>query len=147
MLILTRHACCSWLSYTEEVATEVPLGGDIVQRLQRFGTYGRLKQIALRKVAHNIAGDSAVLADIKGAFQKLDPQGTGWCPSVNILKASMFAKVSKVQSPPHPVYCIVMDLQFWLTSKQLSRSLAPRVQVSNDQLFVVNQHACHGVKD
>ena len=71
----------SWLSYTEEVATEVPLGGDIVQRLQRFGTYGRLKQIALRKVAHNIAGDSAVLADIKAAFQKLDPQSTGQSPS------------------------------------------------------------------
>ena len=59
------------------MASEAPLGGDIVQRLQRFGTYGRLKQIALRKVAHNIAGDSAVLADIKAAFQKLDSQGTG----------------------------------------------------------------------
>ncbi|KAL3131234.1 hypothetical protein ABBQ38_000531 [Trebouxia sp. C0009 RCD-2024] len=67
----------SWLSYTAEVASDAPLGGDIVQRLQRFGTYGRLKQIALRKVAHNIAGDSAVLADIKAAFQKLDSHGTG----------------------------------------------------------------------
>ena len=59
------------------MASDAPLGGDIVQRLQRFGTYGRLKQIALRKVAHNIAADSAVLADIKAAFQKLDWQGTG----------------------------------------------------------------------
>ena len=77
MCYLLFGCCCSWLSYTTEVASDAPLGGDIVQRLQRFGTYGRLKQIALRKVAHNIAGDNAVLADIKAAFQKLDSQGTG----------------------------------------------------------------------
>ena len=59
------------------MASDAPLGSDIVQRLQRFGTYGRLKQVALRKLAHNIAGDNEVLADIKAAFQKLDSQGTG----------------------------------------------------------------------
>ena len=68
---------CSWLSYTEEVASDLPLGGDIVQRLQRFGTYGRLKQIALRKVAHNIASDSALVSDLRKAFQQLDTAGTG----------------------------------------------------------------------
>lgn len=67
----------SWLSYTEEVASDLPLGGDIVQRLQRFGTYGRLKQIALRKVAHNIASDSALVSDLRKAFQQLDTAGTG----------------------------------------------------------------------
>lgn len=68
---------CSWLSYTEEVASDLPLGGDIVQRLQRFGTYGRLKQIALRKVAHNIASDSALVSDLRKAFQQLDTADTG----------------------------------------------------------------------
>ncbi|DBA71563.1 hypothetical protein WJX79_004862 [Trebouxia sp. C0005] len=67
----------SWLSYTEEVASDLPLGGDIVQRLQRFGTYGRLKQIALRKVAHNIASDSALVSDLRKAFQQLDTADTG----------------------------------------------------------------------
>ena len=100
---------CSWLSYTEEVASEVPLGVDIVRRLQRFGTYGRLKQIALRKVAHNIASDSALVCDLKAAFQQLDPQGTG------------------------------QPLTAWLTCKQLASSngftlvetLAPLVTVSS----------------
>ena len=68
---------CSWLSYTEEVASDVPLGGDIVQRLQRFGTYGRLKQIALRKVAHNIDSDSALVSELRAAFRQIDTHGTG----------------------------------------------------------------------
>lgn len=72
-----RCVICSWLSYTEEVASDLPLGGDIVQRLQRFGTYGRLKQIALRKVAHNIASDSALVSDLRQAFQQLDTACTG----------------------------------------------------------------------
>ncbi len=59
------------------MASDLPLGGDIVQRLQRFGTYGRLKQIALRKVAHNIASDSALVSDLRKAFQQLDTAGTG----------------------------------------------------------------------
>lgn len=67
----------SWLSYTEEVASDVPLGGDIVQRLQRFGTYGRLKQIALRKVAHNIDSDSALVSELRAAFRQIDTHGTG----------------------------------------------------------------------
>ena len=75
---------CSWLSYTEEVASDLPLGGDIVQRLQRFGTYGRLKQIALRKVAHNIASDSALVSDLRKAFQQLDTAGTGELASTQV---------------------------------------------------------------
>ena len=67
------------------------MGRDIVQRLQRFGTYGRLKQIALRKVAHNIAGDNAVLADIKAAFQKLDSLGTGWLNALTWLSCQGFS--------------------------------------------------------
>ena len=66
-----------WLSYTEDAASDTPLGTDVVQRLQRFGTYGRLKQIALRKLAHSVAGDSSLVADLQTAFQALDTHKTG----------------------------------------------------------------------
>lgn len=66
-----------WLSYTEDAVSGTPLGVDIVQRLQRFGTYGRLKQIALRKVAHSIAGDSSLVSELQAAFQALDTHNTG----------------------------------------------------------------------
>ncbi len=59
------------------MASDLPLGSDVVQRLQRFGTYGRLKQIALRKVAHNIAKDDVLVSDLRAAFQQLDTQITG----------------------------------------------------------------------
>ena len=35
---------------SEREDPDVPLNDSIVQRLQRFGTYGRLKQLALRTV-------------------------------------------------------------------------------------------------
>ena len=66
-----------WLSYTEDAASDTPLGTDVVQRLQRFGTYGRLKQIALRKLAHNVAAESSLVADLQTAFQALDTYNTG----------------------------------------------------------------------
>lgn len=70
-----------WLSYAEDAASDTPLGGDVVQRLQRFGTYGRLKQIALRKIAHSIERDSSLVGDVQAAFQALDPQNTGMLQS------------------------------------------------------------------
>ena len=72
-------AClCRWLHPEEEdAASDRPLSSSIVQRLQRFGTYGRLKQAALRKVAHNLAADDAALMDLQKAFAKMDPEGTG----------------------------------------------------------------------
>ena len=88
------------------MASDVPLGGDIVQRLQRFGTYGRLKQIALRKVAHNIAADSAVLADIKAAFQKLDLQGTGQLNALTWLICHWFCGVQREE-----IQMLVTDFQ------------------------------------
>ena len=46
------YMCCRWLQEEARGAAEmeVPLSDSVVQRLQRFGTYGRLKQAALRKV-------------------------------------------------------------------------------------------------
>lgn len=62
-------------------ASVVPLGEDIVQRLQRYGVYGRLKQAALRKIAHAAiaanAGDSGVPAALREMFSRLDPGNTG----------------------------------------------------------------------
>ncbi|KAK9868544.1 hypothetical protein WJX84_003705 [Apatococcus fuscideae] len=66
-----------WLNPAEDDSSDRTLSGSIVQRLQRFGTYGRLKQAALRKVAHSIAADDAALMDLQKAFAQMDPEGTG----------------------------------------------------------------------
>lgn len=60
----------------------MPLGNSIVQRLQRYGTYGRLKQAALRKVAHAVAsaGYGGLPSALSAAFNRLDPGGTGRVP-------------------------------------------------------------------
>ncbi|KXZ52252.1 hypothetical protein GPECTOR_10g883 [Gonium pectorale] len=55
-----------------------PLSDSLVQRLQRFGTYGRLKQLALRAVASFMATSEAErVASLAAAFRQLDPQGRG----------------------------------------------------------------------
>lgn len=58
-------------------AADVPLSDTIVQRLQRFGTYGRFRQAVLCHVAHALAEDESALAELKQLFQQLDVQGTG----------------------------------------------------------------------
>ncbi|GAB4817118.1 hypothetical protein N2152v2_004164 [Parachlorella kessleri] len=59
------------------VAKEIPLSDTIVQRLQRFGTYSRLKQVALRTMANVIAPDHMLVSNLKGLFLELDPADTG----------------------------------------------------------------------
>ncbi len=126
--IHVRCVICSWLSYTEEVASDLPLGGDIVQRLQRFGTYGRLKQIALRKVAHNIASDSALVSDLRKAFQQLDTAGTGELASrqvtcmyalqnssSNACSWTLQAQVNLHQGRCHACMCYNTDSQMHLS--------------------------------
>ena len=61
-------------------SSAVPLGDSIVQRLQRYGTYGRLKQAALRKVAHAALAHYAepgLPAALTAAFATMDRQGSG----------------------------------------------------------------------
>ncbi|KAI3434966.1 hypothetical protein D9Q98_003018 [Chlorella vulgaris] len=65
-----------WLM-SEREDPDVPLNDSIVQRLQRFGTYGRLKQLALRTVASHIPEDSIILSDLRGLFLELDPADRG----------------------------------------------------------------------
>ncbi|PSC75499.1 hypothetical protein C2E20_0993 [Micractinium conductrix] len=71
-----------WLQDAEGSADgeDVPLNRGIVQRLQRFGTYGRLKQVALRTVANHIPTDSTTIADLRGIFLELDPSDSGRVP-------------------------------------------------------------------
>eukprot|EP00878_Enallax_costatus_P017437 GHUV01018315.1.p1 GENE.GHUV01018315.1~~GHUV01018315.1.p1 ORF type:complete len:541 (+),score=186.60 GHUV01018315.1:610-2232(+) len=57
-----------------------PLDDSLVQRLQRYGTYGRLKQVALCQVAKVISADSGSLQGLAEAFAALDPQHTGKIP-------------------------------------------------------------------
>ncbi|EFJ52781.1 hypothetical protein VOLCADRAFT_120190, partial [Volvox carteri f. nagariensis] len=58
-----------------------PLSDSLVQRLQRYGTYGRLKQLALRAVVSFMAtSDHARVASLEAAFRQLDPGGAGRVP-------------------------------------------------------------------
>ncbi|GAB4823735.1 hypothetical protein N2152v2_010781 [Parachlorella kessleri] len=66
----------SWLHGLKS-KEDVPLGRSIVQRLQRFGTYGRLKQLALRAIASHLPRDSCLVEDLRGLFLELDPSDTG----------------------------------------------------------------------
>ena len=60
-----------------------PLLDSVVQRLQRFGTYGRLKQVALRQIASAwlpLAGDQEMVAEIRATFEAMDAEGNGKVP-------------------------------------------------------------------
>jgi len=63
------------------VASQLPLDGSVVQRLQRFGTYSHLKQIVLRIIANEITGKeeerNTSLDQLREIFQQMDGDGTG----------------------------------------------------------------------
>jgi calcium-dependent protein kinase len=55
----------------------------VVQRLQRFGTYGRLKQVALRGIASaafRTTRDVEMFKEIEASFRMLDRDGNGRVP-------------------------------------------------------------------
>ena len=64
-----------WLA--EAALPDVPLSSTIVQRLQRFGTYGRLKQVALRIIAQRIGADHDLVMGPRELFQSLDVDADG----------------------------------------------------------------------
>ena len=64
-----------WLA--EAALPDVPLSSTIVQRLQRFGTYGRLKQVALRTIAQRIGADHELVMGPRELFQSLDVDADG----------------------------------------------------------------------
>eukprot|EP00210_Caulerpa_lentillifera_P006665 g6368.t1 len=67
-------------------SNHVPLDSSIVQRLQRFGTYGKLKQAALKKVATYVIQDPYLMKDLKAGFFQLDKRGNGRVASGEIVK-------------------------------------------------------------
>jgi hypothetical protein len=72
----------AWQERTEGAATDDLLRGSVVQRLQRFSTYGSLKQLVLKLIADEaILGSSASASGAAGshssslpAFQALSPE-------------------------------------------------------------------------
>jgi len=74
-----------WLQEDAETSAQMPLGDSIVQRLQRYGTFGRLKQAALRKVAHAAlelrdCPSVGLPASLTASFSALDADATGRIP-------------------------------------------------------------------
>lgn len=65
-----------WLQ-DELHVSDAPFSDTIVQRLQRFGLYGRFRQVALKAVVRGMAGDSEALADMRQAFQMMDTDHDG----------------------------------------------------------------------
>mmetsp|Transcript_18592 Transcript_18592/g.56153 ORF Transcript_18592/g.56153 Transcript_18592/m.56153 type:complete len:489 (-) Transcript_18592:1324-2790(-) len=68
-------------------ASDAPIDRSIVQRLQRFGTYGRLKQVALRKVAHSFTEDSHMLSELRALFDAIDTDNSGTISHAEMLQA------------------------------------------------------------
>ena len=51
------------------------------------GRYGRLKQVALRSVAHSLAADSDALRGMREMFEQLDTDGNGLISHADMVKA------------------------------------------------------------
>lgn len=61
-------------------ATNLPLSGSVVQRLQRFSTYGHLKQVVLRMIVEDMEKEASTrkyITDLKELFVELDTDHSG----------------------------------------------------------------------
>ncbi|KAG2490878.1 hypothetical protein HYH03_010796 [Edaphochlamys debaryana] len=77
-----------WLS-EEGRARDLPLQGSVVQRLQRFSTFGHLKQLVLKMIVDEIQNEKAegksptsrkarqALGNLQDLFKELDTDGSG----------------------------------------------------------------------
>lgn len=86
-----------WLR-EESSPNEEPIARSIVQRLQRFGTYGRFKQVALRRVAHTFAADSHLLTELRQLFDAIDTDCSGTITHDEMLEAMETGKWSLSKS-------------------------------------------------
>ncbi|CAD7701182.1 unnamed protein product [Ostreobium quekettii] len=59
-------------------ATALPLQGSVVQRLQRFATYGDLKQLVLKRISELHLEEGAVGGELRDLFDQLDVDSSGW---------------------------------------------------------------------
>eukprot|EP00191_Tetraselmis_sp_GSL018_P012249 CAMPEP_0177618164 /NCGR_PEP_ID=MMETSP0419_2-20121207/25380_1 /TAXON_ID=582737 /ORGANISM="Tetraselmis sp., Strain GSL018" /LENGTH=719 /DNA_ID=CAMNT_0019116945 /DNA_START=118 /DNA_END=2278 /DNA_ORIENTATION=- len=66
---------------------EMALGGTLVQRLQRFATYGRMKQMVLLTVTQELIarGRSKMLAELHDVFVGIDSKGVGYITHKDLL--------------------------------------------------------------
>lgn len=82
------HKCATQANRIQEdgAAPDLQLGGSVVQRLQRFATYGHLKQMVLKMITDEIEGLAAEganedrgisLEEMRSLFLQLDSNGQG----------------------------------------------------------------------
>eukprot|EP00798_Chlamydomonas_sp_ICE-L_P028059 gene28059-31161_t len=74
------------VAYTSVDDEDSILGGSMVQRLQRYGTYGKLKKLALCKVATLVNQKDESVCAIREAFEELDPTSTGHVPYTTVVE-------------------------------------------------------------
>eukprot|EP00951_Prasinocladus_malaysianus_P037703 scaffold407124_cov40-Prasinocladus_malaysianus.AAC.1 len=66
-----------WIK-SSETASDVPLRGTLMQRIQRYATYNGLKQHALRAVAQYLIDDkNHPLGELRAIFRTMDADGSG----------------------------------------------------------------------
>lgn len=76
-----------WLREEGQEDRDHLLDDTLVQRLQRFGTYGRLKRAALRAMAPFIAEDDQIVAHLRGMFASLDRDKKGTVSYEDLVEA------------------------------------------------------------
>ncbi|KAK9855495.1 hypothetical protein WJX84_003622 [Apatococcus fuscideae] len=63
------------------IAEDTPLNGSVVQRLQRYGTYGHLKQMVLKMIMEDVVQQGTAVAEtvkhIRELFERLDTDKSG----------------------------------------------------------------------
>jgi calcium-dependent protein kinase len=62
-------------STSSSAASPNPLSDTLVQRIQRYGTFGRLKQVFLRAVAGTVAGQISQVKQLSELFARADLDG------------------------------------------------------------------------
>ena len=69
------HSDCLPGAFLQEagLASRMPLQGSVVQRLQRYGTYGHLKQVVLSIIANEIAQQEAKSESVVEQLRRATP--------------------------------------------------------------------------
>lgn len=106
----TLLALCRWLADLSQTS-DAPLSDTIVQRLQRYGTFGRLKQLALRTVGikggwGRKSGRGGFRRDF--AFRRLKEPANLWCGGPHPTHSTppyCLARRWHTASPPTTPWC------------------------------------------
>jgi len=57
--------------------SQLPVNASVVQRLQRFSTYGSFKQLVMQSMARELSEDDAQVRELREIFCEMDPDGDG----------------------------------------------------------------------